>query len=361
MRITKRKINNIIKQMVIEEAASKGQTIKLSKRELKSLMFENFSLNEAAIPSDASGAEKEGEAGKPGGGKYFKVGGGNYHYLYDPSNGSLEIVQYPNKPQYTRTNPFRVKKDSSFYKAILEKEYGIKPASEETQRAEPESDAPKENSKGIVAVSDLPFVKEYKKYEEKKDSEMANFAFKSGTVKLDAVNFVNSNYEDEIDESDHLLVAFTYQPIPAVGNFKFQVRYYVQLKWIGPSELKTDKAAIFGSKDNYYQFTDGISINLPREGQGYKFVEGAQQSIGNGITIKGDRAYTKAIMGFEKDKDLIDFGRGKIVKGAGINHIVSKGLNDNRSKINKILKDMGNLPGRNKYSETTAKKDSSNT
>jgi len=46
MRITKRKINNIIKQMVIEEAASRGKKVNITKRELKSLMFENFVLNE---------------------------------------------------------------------------------------------------------------------------------------------------------------------------------------------------------------------------------------------------------------------------------------------------------------------------
>ena len=46
MRITKRKINNIIKQMVIEEAASRGKKVNITKRELKSLIFENFVLNE---------------------------------------------------------------------------------------------------------------------------------------------------------------------------------------------------------------------------------------------------------------------------------------------------------------------------
>ena len=40
MRITKRKLNSIISKIIIEEAARKGQSLKLSKRQLRRILNE---------------------------------------------------------------------------------------------------------------------------------------------------------------------------------------------------------------------------------------------------------------------------------------------------------------------------------
>jgi len=118
MRITKRKINNIIKQMVIEEAASRGKKVNITKRELKSLMFENFVLNEEVdlnknltFNDDKSLSLKMPEfkeifpiVGAPGAESVENTG---YSVIYDDSSKKIKDAYFV--PNDLKVNPYLYK------------------------------------------------------------------------------------------------------------------------------------------------------------------------------------------------------------------------------------------------------------
>ena len=84
--------------------------------------FHSKAVKIQGAPKKYTSKEKARSGEKP---DYYKQGAGGYNYLYNPGTGKLQIIKHSKKPDVNRRSPEVVTPGTEPYKAILKKEYGL--------------------------------------------------------------------------------------------------------------------------------------------------------------------------------------------------------------------------------------------